>query len=165
MPSVAGDPIFNADGTVSPTPQQRSLETGLFFAGLAAPGSAEVSVADKAADVTPQVAGKAGEAAAYLNQIRETYTINGRTRILDNIDKAGNIYESKNVAYLADTRQIKDFVAFAKQMSVNAYLTVRDTTKISAPLQQKIQNGEIKVLTFIRDELQKAVTTLTKNKQ
>lgn len=72
---------------------------------------------------------------------------------------------SKNVAYLADTRQIKDFIAFAKQMSVNAYLTVRDTTKLSAPLQQKIQDGQIKVLTFIRDELQKAVTTLTKSKQ
>ena len=37
IPDVAGDPAFNADGTISSTPEQTRMETALFFAGFAIP--------------------------------------------------------------------------------------------------------------------------------
>ena len=38
MPNVAGDPVFNKDGTISATPQQKKLEGGMLIAGFIVPG-------------------------------------------------------------------------------------------------------------------------------
>jgi Restriction endonuclease fold toxin 7 len=97
--------------------------------------------------------------------VRGTYNVEGRQRILDNVIKARNeIYESKNVAYQALTRQLRDFIDQSKAMGAKAYLTVRDTTQLAKTVQEQIKQGNLIGLSFIRDELQNALITL-KNKK
>ena len=54
IPQVAGDPVFNADGTVSATPQQASLEASLFIGGFAIPGGSAKNIGN-AAKYSPEV--------------------------------------------------------------------------------------------------------------
>lgn len=67
-PDVAGDPVFNADGTVSPTPQQSSISTSVFVGGFMTGGS-ETKVAVSASEATFE----AGLQAARADAMRGIY--------------------------------------------------------------------------------------------
>jgi hypothetical protein len=143
------------------------LENGLFFAGFAAPGSAEVSVADKTADVAPQVAGKAGEmASGIVKGAKESFIVDGVKRIPDQtVRELNRLAEVKNSAYQAFTKQLKDDLTISKQQGFQApLLYFRDTTRLSKPLQNAIGSGQFVGLSLIRDVLTTAVQVLTKLK-
>jgi hypothetical protein len=104
--------------------------------GLAARAAKGASVAADGAKVSPQVAGRAGELAAFAKQVRGTYNVDGRQRILDNVIAERNeFYEAKNVANQANTRQLRDFMSYAKQHGVG--LSCRSGRKSFAVVQSK----------------------------
>jgi hypothetical protein len=83
--------------------------------------------------------GKQGEVYAAkdlgLQHNTSKIVINGRSRVPDFIDEAnGVIGESKNVAKLSYTRQLRDYVDKAKEMGTQLELYVRQDTVLSGPL-------------------------------
>lgn len=77
-----------------------------------------------------------------------TKFINSRDRIIDfkkTVDGNTRYIESKNVSSLSYTKQIRDFVDMAKNDNSANYLElyVRPTTKLSQPLQNAIDCGDI----------------------
>ena len=93
--------------------------------------------------------GRAGEEAAGI--VRNTKRIDSLTgtaafRVPDVLDEAAMIIgDVKNVGRLSFTRQLRDFTAFAKARDFTFELTVRagDGTRLSGPLQQAIDAGDI----------------------
>ncbi len=63
-------------------------------------------------------------------KVKQPITINGMTRIPDAlIDSA--LTEVKNVKYISNTRQLRDFADFAKATGRTLELYVRPTTRIA----------------------------------
>jgi RHS repeat-associated protein len=91
--------------------------------------------------------GQAGETISGI--LKNTQRINSLTgtaqyHIPDQLLKSQRlISEVKNVAQLSLTNQIKDYSAFAQQEVYTFELWVRETTKLSQPLQKLIDNGQI----------------------
>lgn len=87
--------------------------------------------------------------------VRETYDIgektavriDGQLRIPDGLTKT-TISEVKNVSSLSYTQQLRDYAAFARQNNLRFDLYVRDSTKLSGPLQQARDQGVIRIITF-----------------
>lgn len=77
-------------------------------------------------------------------------TIHGRDRIPDGVtDEAISVIsEVKNTATLSYTRQLKDYRDIAQATGRQFHLYVRSTMKLSAPLQEAIDNKEI-ILRYI----------------
>lgn len=98
--------------------------------------------------VSPNRLGKQGENFVSqqlgLPHNTQTFSINGRDRIPDFIDKSrGIIAESKNVAKQSYTRQLRDYVDMATEMGTKLELYVRQNTKLSKTLQEVIDQGQI----------------------
>ena len=70
-----------------------------------------------------------------------------RSRIPDGITDTA-ISEVKNVKRLGFTRQLRDFVAIAKSQSKQFLLFVREETKLTGPLAEAIESGDI-IIHFI----------------
>jgi hypothetical protein len=91
--------------------------------------------------------GKAGETASGI--IKNTKHIPSLSntaayRIPDQwLEDPKLISEVKNVTKLSLTNQLKDFVAFAQKEEYTFELWMRETTNISQPLQELIDNGQI----------------------
>ena len=67
----------------------------------------------------------------------------------DFIDEAnGVIGESKNVAKLSYTRQLRDYVDKAKEMGTQLELYVRQDTVLSGPLKAAIKDNYINLRKF-----------------
>ena len=100
----------------------------------------------------PVRAGQEGLAAAGV--VQNTTRIasasgTARFRVPDVLNpQAGIIGEVKNVSRLGYTNQLKDYVAYAKQLGYTFELTVRPTTRLSGPLEQAVRSGDV-VLKFL----------------
>jgi len=91
---------------------------------------------------TPQQIGKWGEQAVGNIGDKIKILVNGRTRIPDGLTQT-TLSEVKNVQSLSFKSQLRDFYDYAKTNNLNFELYVRPSTKLSGPLMQEIQNGNI----------------------
>ena len=98
--------------------------------------------------IEPVHVGQAGERAAGISGNKYKIKINGRSRIPDGLTEK-TLTEVKNVKSLSYTRQLRDFADYAKREGLNFELVVRQTTKLSGPLNNAILNGEI-ILRYLR---------------
>ena len=89
------------------------------------------SVADTATAGTPYEIGRAGEDLAGIDQNAKTsIEINGRTRIPDNLSETA-LTEVKNVKYISNTLQLRDYADYAHANGLSLELYVRPTTRIA----------------------------------
>lgn len=87
--------------------------------------------------------GQAGEEAvrgAYDIGPKATVVIDGRTRILDGLSDEA-VTEVKNVSRQSYTQQLRDDVAYAQRTGRRFDLYVRPDTRLSAPLQDAVEQG------------------------
>ena len=95
--------------------------------------------------------GRDGEIASGINKNTEHIeSINGtaKYRIPDGLDKDNKILsEVKNVKKQSYTKQIKDFVDYSKKYDYQFELYVRKSTKLTGPLQEQVNLGNMKCYT------------------
>ena len=80
--------------------------------------------------------GQAGEKAvadSYSFGLKTAISINGRNRILDGLNDEA-VSEVKNVAKLSNTRKVRTYTDYASDNGLRLDLYVRESTKISGPL-------------------------------
>ncbi len=98
--------------------------------------------------------GKRGEAA-----VRERYDIgrttkinvNGKDRYPDGLVRGRTISESKNVSYQGNTSQLKDYAQFADAKDLKFNLYINENAKISGPLQQAADRGDVTIIKVSMD--------------
>ena len=89
------------------------------------------NVAEIATTGTPTKIGQIGEQLAGISSKGKTKIfVNGRNRIPDKLTN-GVLTEVKNVKYISNTQQLKDFADFAKQTGRQLELYVRPTTQVA----------------------------------
>jgi hypothetical protein len=89
-------------------------------------------IADVATKGTPNEIGKIGEQLAGIDpKAKAPIQINGRTRIPDALTES-TLTEVKNVKYISNTQQLRDFADYAKATGRSLELYVRPTTKVAA---------------------------------
>ena len=106
---------------------------GFMFGSLSALGGAAFKYAKvhSATTGSPNSMGKAGERMAGIDQsAKGPIQINGRTRIPDAMTDT-TLTEVKNVKYISNTQQLRDFAAFANDTGRSLELWVRPTTRIA----------------------------------
>ncbi|MCK4797179.1 MAG: hypothetical protein KAT05_07340, partial [Spirochaetes bacterium] len=91
---------------------------------------------------SPQQLGKLGEKAVGNIGPKVRINVNGRVRIPDGLTRT-TLSEVKNVQSQSFTRQLRDFYNYANSSNLKFDLYVRPSTKLSGPLMQEIQNGNI----------------------
>ncbi len=100
-----------------------------------------------AAVKTPQQIGKAGEAAAPIiknTQKIDSFTQTAGGRIPDELNVSQKVIgEVKNVQYQSLTNQLKDFNHYAQENGYTFNLYTPEKTKVSQPLQDLINSGQI----------------------
>ncbi|MDV6014396.1 putative toxin [Haloechinothrix sp. LS1_15] len=74
---------------------------------------------------------------------KEAITVNNRDRIPDGITSKG-VHEVKNVKYLSNTRQIRDYKQFADSTGRKLHLDTRTDTRLAEPLRKAVRDGKIK---------------------
>jgi hypothetical protein len=91
--------------------------------------------------------GRIGEAGSgILKNTKRIWVAPGKYRIPDVLDPSiGVIGEVKNVARLSYTKQLRDYLAWAKAQNPPYlfYLWVRPGTRLSGPLWRAVRNGDI----------------------
>ena len=106
---------------------------GFMFGSLSALGGAAFKYAKvhSATTGSPNSMGKAGERMVGIDQsAKKPIQINGRTRIPDAMTDT-TLTEVKNVKYISNTQQLRDFAAFANDTGRSLELWVRPTTRIA----------------------------------
>ncbi len=106
---------------------------GFMFGSLSALGGAAFKYAKvhSATTGSPNSMGKAGERMAGINRsAKQSIQVNGRTRIPDALTKT-TLKEVKNVKYISNTRQLRDFAAYANATGRSLELWVRPTTRVA----------------------------------
>ena len=89
------------------------------------------SIAEVATKGTPNHIGKIGEALAGINpKAKVSIQINGRTRVPDALTDS-TLVEVKNVRYISNTQQLRDFADYANATGRTLELYVRPTTRVS----------------------------------
>ena len=92
--------------------------------------------ANKATTGTPNQKGKYGEQLANIDPKAKTkIEINDRTRIPDELNDIW-LKEVKNVHYISNTQQLRDYALYAKSRQLKYILCVRPTTKISSTVKE-----------------------------
>jgi Flp pilus assembly pilin Flp len=89
--------------------------------------------------------GQAGERAAGITKNTNKIQINGRTRIPDELN-ATTLGEVKNVKYQHLSTQLKDDLAYAQQNRLQFNLYVRRDTRLSGPLQELVDSGQLNLI-------------------
>ncbi len=80
---------------------------------------------------SPYSMGRAGERMAGIGKgPKESIQINGRTRIPDAMTKT-TLTEVKNVKYISNTQQLRDFADYARATNRSLELWVRPTTRVA----------------------------------
>ncbi|QDT69091.1 hypothetical protein MalM25_20180 [Planctomycetes bacterium MalM25] len=92
----------------------------------------------------PVRVGQAGEAAVGNIGPKTKVSINGRNRIPDGVTRDA-VSEVKNVKKLSFTRQLRDYVDYAKQEDKRFDLYVRRSTELSGPLVDARNRGDINI--------------------
>ena len=93
--------------------------------------AAEAAKVAKYTQGTPSEVGKIGERLAGIDPTaKQTIQINGRTRIPDAMS-ATTLTEVKNVKYISNTQQLRDYADYAKLTNRALELYVRPTTKVA----------------------------------
>ena len=87
-------------------------------------------------------AGKLGEARAGINKNTKKFKVNGRDRIPDEVTDT-MITEVKNVKKQHLSTQLNDYIDLAKDKNLEFTLVTRVDTKLSKPLQAKVDAGLI----------------------
>jgi RHS repeat-associated protein len=91
--------------------------------------------------------GQQGEAASGITKNTQTIIINGRARIPDEFDPAaGIIGEVKNVKYQYLSTQLKDDLSYAQTNGWQFNLYVNSSTRLSGPLQDLVDSGDINLI-------------------
>jgi len=112
-----------------------------------APGRTELPILNPHFAPKPTTLGRVGEALAETTGRRMRIVINGRARIPDSIDRVARVvYEVKNVKRLSYTRQLRDYVDYAKEMEYRFELWVPEEvarTGLSGPLREAIKQKDI----------------------
>ena len=106
---------------------------GFMLGSLSALGGAAFKYAKvhSATTGSPNSMGKAGERMVGIDQsAKKPIQINGRTRIPDAMTDT-TLTEVKNVKYISNTQQLRDFAAFANATGRSLELWVRPTTRIA----------------------------------
>jgi len=106
---------------------------GFMFGSLSACGGAALKYTQVRAATTgtPNSIGQAGERMAGIDpKAKQPININGRTRIPDALTDS-TLTEVKNVKYISNTQQLRDFADFANATGRTLDLYVRPTTRIA----------------------------------
>ena len=106
---------------------------GFMFGSLSACGGAALKFAHVRAATTgsPNSIGKTGERLAGIDQsAKNPIKVNGRTRIPDALTDT-TLTEVKNVRYISNTRQLRDFATYAKSTGRSLELWIRPTTRVA----------------------------------
>jgi hypothetical protein len=124
---------------------------------IAEMASVVISAAARSGKVVEKMAGtlgKEGETVirgAYEIGDKSKIFINGRVRFPDGINPiARTLSEVKNAAEQSFTRQLRDYLQYAKQEGLRFDLYTRPDTKISKPLQEVIDKGQINHIKDVR---------------
>jgi len=86
--------------------------------------------------------GKAGEEAVGITEAKVGIKMGDKMRFPDRVTST-TLEEVKNVKSQSFTRQLRDYLNYSQQTNKEMILYTRPTTKISGPLQQVIDNGQI----------------------
>ncbi len=127
----------------------QAMVTGGFIGGVAGGAGYGIQqwMVGRAAASTPNAVGRAGEEAAGITGQKiqiESLTGTADFRVPDQVDRAARVVrEVKNVVRLSYTSQLRDYALWAQQEGYAFELTVRQTTRLSRPLQEAIERGEI----------------------
>lgn len=82
--------------------------------------------------------------ASYNIGGKEFFFVNGRLRIADGLNRGlKTLSEVKNTQSLSYTRQLRDYVDFAKSQGLQFNLYVRPGANLSAPLESAVKSGDI----------------------
>lgn len=106
---------------------------GFMFGSLSACGGAALKYArvHTATTGSPNSMGKAGERMAGIDQsAKQSIQVNGRTRIPDALINT-TLKEVKNVKYISNIQQLKDFATYANATGRSLELWVRPTTRVA----------------------------------
>lgn len=134
--SVAASTIVSAGVGYLNNGKQGAIDgacNGFMFGSLSACGGAALKYVRVSAATTgtPDSMGQAGERMAGIDpNAKQSININGRTRIPDALTDS-TLTEVKNVKYISNTRQLRDFADFANATGRVLDLYVRPTTKIA----------------------------------
>ena|GEM_PF-7054099 len=97
--------------------------------------------------VLPTQIGKAGEAsvrAAFDIGESRGFRTRDRLRIADGVNRRlGTVTEVKNVQYQGLTRQLRDYLQYAREAGLDFHLYIRRDTKLSGPLLELIDSDQI----------------------
>jgi hypothetical protein len=93
----------------------------------------------------PNQVGKVGEREVGNIGQKIKINVNGRNRIPDGLTRT-TLSEVKNVKSLSFRSQLRDFCDYAKSNNLKFELYVRPSTKLSGPLIEAIQRGDIFIL-------------------
>lgn len=97
-----------------------------------------IDIAQLATTGTPNQIGKIGEKLAGINpKAKISIEVNGRTRIPDALTPT-ELIEVKNVKYISNTQQLRDFATYAKGdgRNLELILYVRPNTKIASTVKK-----------------------------
>lgn len=131
MSTVVSGAVGYATGGVEG--MEDGIANGLMWGGLSALGGAAFKYLKvKAATTgTSNSIGKAGEKLAGIDPSKkQPIQINGRIRIPDALTDT-SLIEVKNVKYISNTLQLRDFADYAHQANLTLELYVRPTTKVA----------------------------------
>ena len=98
----------------------------------------------KGEEITQSVYGFSKKEAEVLVPSPSGTTKSG-TRRVDFMNAEHGMVESKNVAELSFTQQLRDFADVAEELNVDFTIVTRKDTKITGPLQDAIDEGRIKL--------------------
>ena len=118
------------------------------------------------AGYSPQLLGKAGElASGVVTGFKEVFKVGDRTRIPDAVSRQfGYVAEVKNVRYQGLTLQLKDSLQIAQQNGLQFRLYVRESTQLSKPLQQAVDNGSVQLNRMSDKSIESAINKSSKEK-
>ena len=106
---------------------------GFMFGSLSALGGAAFKYVKVRSATTgsPNSMGQAGERMAGIDQsAKQSIQVNGRTRIPDALTET-TLTEVKNVKYISNTQQLRDFATYANATGRSLELWVRPTTRVA----------------------------------
>ena len=147
---VATDPLFDMMQDTILTMGFASATRGLLALFGVSQGTAAIGHTGMALSRARGIAGEAmaGDYLGFSAGGSSFIGASGRMRFPDFLDDAvGLIADSKNVAYLSYTSQLRDYAAFAQSQGWGpAIVFVRQNTVTSAPLDRAVEAGSITLI-------------------